>query len=1829
MAPVRTNIRNRPYQSHSFLFSGSETSEQATNQLNLQRAQTRLVLPGGTNSSMDMDEDDLFDFDLEEAGRLANVTTSSMSSHINPFYVGDGGELEDDALIDRTFHLDDSDDEEYAGFLRPPKPKAPTKITKHRRFFNRNNPSKAIGARGNMRQEELPIVEYTSEYGPDLWDDGEQIQDADNGWLLNDEDFNDMFAQIAIQNANIARDTVLTITDDNALRSPAFQQLMQMVHAQQRTQVEEPFRRKVITRTGAGDNRISLVDHVLHQENEGTRQGYVQRALNQYLHTERGVEERKDDEENEQGDVSTVTLWLERRTWALSYAGMASQMITSLIRTQPHLRGKKVFLRMEMRGGVRNELNLNLPFIEIKDFGSNACVDYFIKMYLRYMNSPKAKAVKRAQADTSAFHAEMNDPNDLTQLNQAPQDLYREPIELIFDLVVPPPEARRPPPPPPPRDEDQQPMDEDQGPQDNGPDQDEEEEETRHQRGIRAMRRGIAYLHSTRNTRSAQGSGADSQGRRYSRRLSKQPPKKYVGGVLCQYEGSYTIFRDRDPLIYTPPPSTLKLSVHAKKRQREKTRRVVIDHQTVPWNELRGVGVGAYELNDPHEQLLYERSILHLYARKGLMHPTPQTASKSCFLMAFIRCEGVGYKFSNVGHYQQKRRLGYDEVGPPLPANRDGRYLLECTLPEWSELDRDYSFVYYDEEKENYYLKVLCRYMEYSTEYQQYQLELSEREIYFWELAARELEIQLTLKFPDVDVNCLQSIGQCVSNFFQICISIYDVELFGSRVWCFQPEGSIYHLIIQNDYELPVASLVYDHGHMFGLCNLMKYLSQDVKNQVDWNAYCPFCESKGTRALRKNETSIQHIDSCWQKYKYEQPCMKIYTLKENQMKELEMGVKPVKLEFCSELKRQEYCCIYCHQPVTQSSYIHHQCVITCAKKDAILDNKQLIVYDLEAAQILVPNTENTYYHVCNWVCARYVYPETEEEKKGWNFDNEYAFMDYVMEHLKDVVIIAHNGGSYDHQFVVRYLERLKIPHTFIPSPTSMHKFLSVHIPEKNIQFLDFIYFLPGSLRKISESMSIEMHKGDFPHKFNNQIDLSYEGRIPPMDTEEDYWCLETKKDEQEVMELKEFYREQTLLYCTCERSFPSSFHVCTQCRKRTWVMKEVIQHYCMQDVIVLGACCAKYREQLLEIQDDQQEGQVWLPTNIDPFQYLTVPQLALNILISGYQEGSPFMCMKGKLRTGQTLISILWMEMLMEKQCCKILHRGNHTHEYYDFELQQFADGYDPVNAVPYICLDCEVWGCENCHSYKMHYEPTLKHPFFRNMNYLEVYELTEGIIYQWKEKGGVVIRICEVLKVTGPQDVYLKKCHQLLPMNNFFYGGRTEVFQLYFNARLTPHEKLQYHDVCSLYPYVCAFKELPNGIPEYILGYRIEKERLFHSDPQYKYWGYISCRVRPNPKCVLGLLPQRCDSGHLRFSLEEQDGCWGLEELELAMRQGYQLLEVYGVIHWGPDQRSDTLFRPYVNFFLRMKQESEGWKKLGAKTENPTEQEMNHLAEMLFESNGGIGKVRIASVRKNPVKRLLAKLFLNSLWGKFAQKPQNKMCTTVYGMQEFLKLFCDKTIPLTSIQFRQTNQDIFKVQYEVEDQYVRANMRGNMFLAAKVTEHARCILHQQMLRIGPERIIYCDTDSLVFHWPKDGEDLTGIGLGKWTNEFPNDEIETFYACAPKFYLIELANHETHLKIKGVQASIANVRKMGVHAFQDLIEDGVCENTTKEKKVWLDYMSIFSNCQRNLGVAHGVLMTRYGKKAARLVISKRVIQRLATNTIDWENLIQIRTHPFM
>ena len=103
--------------------------------------------------------------------------------------------------------------------------------------------------------------------------------------------------------------------------------------------------------------------------------------------------------------------------------------------------------------------------------------------------------------------------------------------------------------------------------------------------------------------------------------------------------------------------------------------------------------------------------------------------------------------------------------------------------------------------------------------------------------------------------------------------------------------------------------------------------------------------------------------------------------------------------------------------------------------------------------------------------------------------------------------------------------------------------------------------------------------------------------------------------------------------------------------------------------------------------------------------------------------------------------------------------------------------------------------------------------------------------------------------------------------------------------------------------------------------------------------------------------------------------GTWCHVELMKAIEKGYEVLNIHEVWHW--EETTDELFKEYVNMFLKIKQEASGYPK-----DCVTDEQKQRYVEEYYQHEG----IRLdpEKIEYNPGLRYLAKLVLNSLWGKY-----------------------------------------------------------------------------------------------------------------------------------------------------------------------------------------------------------------------------------------------------
>ena len=153
--------------------------------------------------------------------------------------------------------------------------------------------------------------------------------------------------------------------------------------------------------------------------------------------------------------------------------------------------------------------------------------------------------------------------------------------------------------------------------------------------------------------------------------------------------------------------------------------------------------------------------------------------------------------------------------------------------------------------------------------------------------------------------------------------------------------------------------------------------------------------------------------------------------------------------------------------------------------------------------------------------------------------------------------------------------------------------------------------------------------------------------------------------------------------------------------------------------------------------------------------------------------------------------------------------------EHYFVDGYTFLDGYCKETKTVYEYMDCDYDVCSICckdkiNSNDIHPErgimyKLIHHQNIAKFNKLSTHNLYSNVVIHWSHDNHLFLE--------DPTWNWDKEKSNIIHLRDIFFGGRTEVFAAYCQPALLPDQtKIEYNDVCSLYPYVCSFKDLPKS---------------------------------------------------------------------------------------------------------------------------------------------------------------------------------------------------------------------------------------------------------------------------------------------------------------------------------------------------------------------------------------------------------------------------------
>jgi hypothetical protein len=194
----------------------------------------------------------------------------------------------------------------------------------------------------------------------------------------------------------------------------------------------------------------------------------------------------------------------------------------------------------------------------------------------------------------------------------------------------------------------------------------------------------------------------------------------------------------------------------------------------------------------------------------------------------------------------------------------------------------------------------------------------------------------------------------------------------------------------------------------------------------------------------------------------------------------------------------------------------------------------------------------------------------------------------------------------------------------------------------------------------------------------------------------------------------------------------------------------------------------------------------------------------------------------------------------------------------------------------------------------------------------------------------------------------------------------------------------------------------------------------------------------------------------------------------------------------------------------------------------------------------------------------------------------------------EYFDLLSSDQINVTDANF--INDELIEVHFENVDEFVEADGKTKVVIAAFTTAHARLKLYGVLEQLN-RRVLYFDTDSVIYV-SKEGEwePPTGSYLGELTDELDGAHITTFVSGGPKNYAYETSTDKTVCKVRGITLNYRTQQHVNFDVMSDMVRGEGPEKVT----VNIPY-------KINRDTKEKSVKTRSENKDYRIVYNKRVI----------------------
>ena len=307
--------------------------------------------------------------------------------------------------------------------------------------------------------------------------------------------------------------------------------------------------------------------------------------------------------------------------------------------------------------------------------------------------------------------------------------------------------------------------------------------------------------------------------------------------------------------------------------------------------------------------------------------------------------------------------------------------------------------------------------------------------------------------------------------------------------------------------------------------------------------------------------------------------------------------------------------------------------------------------------------------------------------------------------------------------------------------------------------------------------------------------------------------------------------------------------------------------------------------------------------------------------------------------------------------------------------------------------------------------------------------------------------------------------------------------------------------------------------------------------------------------------------------------------------------MKIHEIWHFPEDQCIEGLFTRYVDTWLKMKQESSG-RPSHVRTPEELQNYINH-----YEVTEGI-QMEPGKIVKNAAKRSLAKLMLNSFWGKFGERLNKPAVESVTAPHELFEYLNNSLMVIHVICV--FSEDVLEVVFSYVDEDASKGKKTNIFIAAFTTAQARLKLYSYLDPLR-DQVLYYDTDSVIYSC-KPGQTMIALGnyLGGMTSELNEDDyITEFVSGGAKNYGYLSKQGKSCCNVRGFTLNFRGSQYLNYEVMKQNVLEEVTDPLDEERRIvpiTNPYFFVWETKTKKIKTVEGI--KQYG-----LVFDKRVIDK--------------------